>query len=75
MKIKVLTFGSLTDILDQEFHVEAVDKVSLIALLTDKHSALNGRNFLVAVNNIIVKENTIFKAHDVVALMPPYSGG
>lgn len=75
MKVKILTFGSLTDMLDKEFHAEASDTEGLTTLLKSKHAALDGRKFLIAVNNRIVKENTALKAHDVVALMPPYSGG
>lgn len=75
MKVKVLTFGSLTDILETEFSAEAADTESLTASLTAKHAGLNGRKFLVAVNDRIVKENTALKEQDVVALMPPYSGG
>lgn len=75
MKVKVLTFGLLTEILDKEFHAEASDTEGLTASLTAKHAGLGGRKFLVAVNEIIVKENTVLKKHDVVALLPPYSGG
>lgn len=75
MKVKILTFGSLTDILEKEFHTEASDTDTLVAVLTAKHAALDGRKFFVAVNNTIVKENIFFKESDVVALMPPYSGG
>ncbi|WP_134087865.1 MoaD/ThiS family protein [Olivibacter sp. XZL3] len=75
MKVKVLTFGSLTEILDKEFPAEASDTDSLTASLTAKYAGLRGRKFLVAVNNIIVQENMILKEQDVVALMPPYSGG
>lgn len=75
MKVKVLTFGSLTDILEKEFHAEARDTDSLTASLTSRYTALDGRKFLVAVNNKIVKKNTALGEQDVVALMPPYSGG
>ncbi|GGG74907.1 hypothetical protein GCM10007415_03060 [Parapedobacter pyrenivorans] len=75
MKVKILTFGSLTEVLEREFYAEAPDTSRLVALLTSKHAALDGRKFLIAINDTIVKENTMFKANDVVALMPPYSGG
>lgn len=75
MSVKVLTFGSLTEILDREFDMEAPDTASLMALLTESHRGLTGRNLLIAVNNIVVKGNVALKERDVVALMPPYSGG
>lgn len=75
MKIKVQTFGSLTDLMEKEFCVEAADTESLLTSLRSKQAALNSRKFLLAVNNVIVKENTILKENDEVALLPPYSGG
>lgn len=75
MEVKVLTFGSLTDIMEREFSAEAQDTDRLKALLTAKYTALEGRKFVIAVNDRIVKENTALKEQDVVALMPPYSGG
>jgi molybdopterin converting factor small subunit len=75
MKIKVLTFGALTEVLNKEFDMEADDTESLLALLTAKHGALAGRSLLIAVNNIVVNCNVSLKENDVVALMPPYSGG
>ncbi|MDR0792900.1 MAG: MoaD/ThiS family protein [Chitinophagaceae bacterium] len=75
MKIKVLTFGALTEVLNKEFDMEAIDTESLLALLIAKHSALAGRSLLIAVNNVVVNSNVSLKENDVVALMPPYSGG
>lgn len=75
MKIKVLTFGALTEILDKEFHAEAYDTESLMDSLAARHGALAGRSLLIAVNNVVVKGNVPLKKNDVVALMPPYSGG
>jgi molybdopterin synthase sulfur carrier subunit len=75
MKIKVLTFGSITDILNREFYVEALDTNSLMASLIERHNSLKERKLLIAVNNTIVQENTILNEHDVVNIMPPYSGG
>lgn len=75
MRVKVLTFGSLTEILNREFDMEAPDTASLMASLTANYRELTGRNLLIAVNNIVVKGNVALKEQDVVALMPPYSGG
>lgn len=75
MKIKVRTFGSLTEILDSEFLMEATDTHGLVNSLTKQYAQLNGRKLLIAVNNTIIQENMTLAEHDTVALMPPYSGG
>lgn len=75
MKIKVKTFGSITDILDPVFYTEAPDTDSLMASLMEEQILLRNRTLLIAVNNTVIGENTILNEHDTVALMPPYSGG
>ncbi|WP_293956625.1 MULTISPECIES: MoaD/ThiS family protein [unclassified Sphingobacterium] len=75
MKIKVRTFGSLTEILSQEFFMESTDTETLINTLYSQQPQLIERKLLIAVNHTIVRENTALMEHDVVALMPPYSGG
>ncbi|MGV3763072.1 MoaD/ThiS family protein [Parapedobacter sp.] len=75
MTINVLTFGSVTEILEKEFNAQAPDTDTLVALLIEKNSELANRKLLLAVNHTIIQENTLLKEHDVVAIMPPYSGG
>lgn len=73
--ITVRTFGSVTDMLDQEFHIEALDTDGLLAALCEQYRPLSGRKLLLAVNNKVIQTNTVLKDDDVVAIMPPYSGG
>ncbi|MDH5827011.1 MoaD/ThiS family protein [Sphingobacterium faecium] len=75
MMIKVLTFGKISELLGPEFSANATDTDNLIASLMEKHKTLNNQTVLIAVNNAIVQHNTPLKEHDIVALMPPYSGG
>ncbi len=75
MKVKVQVFGSLTDFLDKEFFMDAVDTRELVMTLVEQHAGLSGRKILIAVNNAIEHKNTALREHDLVALMPPYSGG
>ena len=75
VRVKVKVFGSLQEICDAEFFMEAQDSQTLVAMLMDKHPALCGRKLLIAVNNSIIQENTVLQEQDTVALMPPYSGG
>lgn len=74
-RITVKTFGSVTDILEKEFDAEAPDTDSLLSALCGQHDALNGRKLLLAVNGKVVQTNTVLTENDVVAVMPPYSGG
>ncbi|WP_312362364.1 MoaD/ThiS family protein [Sphingobacterium sp.] len=75
MKIKIKTFGSLTEILDNEIYNDVPDTDSLIASVFEKHAALKGRTLLIAVNNVIIRDNRILNDNDIVTIMPPYSGG
>jgi len=75
MKIKIRTFGSVAEILGAELYAEATDTDSLIASLYKSHRMLEGRKLLIAVNNTVIQQNTALKDNDVVAIMPPYSGG
>lgn len=75
MRVKVKTFGSLTDIMAKEFYITANDTAELMATLSGEYGELAHRSLLIAVNNTIIKAPVTFKENDIVALMPPYSGG
>ncbi|MCX8530740.1 MoaD/ThiS family protein [Chryseobacterium luquanense] len=75
MEIKVISFGQIAEITGKEFMVEAVDLESLKLYLIQKFPELSDRKFAFAVNKKLVQENIILNQNDVVALMPPYSGG
>ena len=80
MKIKVLFFGITKDItnksnLELEFD-ENKDVNYLVGLLEEKFpkfSSVNG--FSVAVNEEYVKRDIVLKNNDIVAIIPPVSGG
>jgi molybdopterin synthase sulfur carrier subunit len=76
MNLTIKTFGQLAEITGTtELHMEAVDLVSLRVALMSKFPALKDRKFAVAVNKQLITENRNFKENDVVALLPPFSGG
>jgi len=75
MRVQVKTFGALTDILEKEFYITVVDTEELLAVLSSQHTALSHRKLLIAVNNTIINKPVVLQENDVVALMPPYSGG
>lgn len=75
MEIKVISFGQIAEITGKEFMVEAADLESLKLYLIQKFPELSNRKFAFAVNKKLMQENIILNQNDVVALMPPYSGG
>jgi molybdopterin synthase sulfur carrier subunit len=76
-KLTLLAFGQLTDITGQStWEMEDIsDTDQLKTMLVEKYPALAQSKYLVAVNMEVVRGNVILKPGDVVALLPPFSGG
>jgi sulfur-carrier protein len=76
-KITLLSFGQLTDITGQStWQMEDInDTDQLQKILIEKHPALANSKYLIAVNMEIIRENVALNPGDVVALLPPFSGG
>lgn len=77
MDIKVYFFGSLVDITAksvQEFS-GYYDTDSLNNALIKEYPSLNGTKYFIAVNQKMIQSNRGLINGDVVALMPPFSGG
>lgn len=75
MKIRVLSFGGLVEIVGKENTIEAMDTDNLVQQLEQTYPALAGRKYILAINENMKNENTPLQENDVVALLPPYSGG
>ena len=77
MKVKVEIFGQLTDITkNKNFEFVSVnDTDSLVQRLYEEFPGLQSASFVIAVNNNLIKHNTMLEDDNTVALMPPYSGG
>jgi len=77
MGINVLFFGSLTDATAVAAlnNVAAADTAALQEFLHQQYPALRTAKYFIAVNQQMIHENTTLKTGDVVALMPPFSGG
>jgi len=80
MNIKILFFGILKDIIGEnslELQLENNSTISkLKERLLNEYGKLNSfSNFSIAVNEEYVDLNYILKSNDVVALIPPVSGG
>jgi molybdopterin converting factor small subunit len=76
MAIQVLIFGSLTDIVESPLQLEQmVDTNMLVNELNRRYPGLGKAKYVIAVNKKMIDANTSLQNNDVVALMPPYSGG
>lgn len=75
--IEILAFGQLTDITGQNALQlqDASDTDQLTIMLVEKYPALAQSKYLVAVNMEIIRGNVKLNPGDVVALLPPFSGG
>ncbi|MCI2899721.1 molybdopterin converting factor subunit 1 [Staphylococcus hominis] len=77
--MRVLYFAEIKEIL--EMNSEDIDLIEDITvetfkeLLFERHPFIRDKKFQVAVNEEFVQLNDIVKQEDVVALIPPVSGG
>jgi len=77
MKIKILVFGQLSEIINTlELEIiEVVNTDDLNKKLNELYPNLKNIKYSLAVNKKIIQENTILNNDDIVALLPPFSGG
>ena len=73
--VKIFTFGKLKEIVGSDFEEKSDNTDELQQKLSSKFPALQTLKLRIAVNQKIISENTQLNNNDVVALMPPYSGG
>lgn len=80
MHIKTLFFGAVKDITNNNSIVMEVDKdiniEKLVDLLQQKFSNFPSiDNFTVAVNETYVEKDFVLRNNDIIAIIPPVSGG
>jgi molybdopterin synthase sulfur carrier subunit len=77
MELEILTFGQISDIIGKSSiklsHINNTDE--LINNLSQQFPELKNTRYIVAVNKHIVHQNIQLNPGDVVALLPPFSGG
>jgi len=80
MKIKLLLFGITTDLLKTSSLTFEVSKNCSVKKLKNNLSAKypqlkNINSYAIAVNECYANDNLVLKENDVVAIIPPVSGG
>ncbi|HRO70079.1 MAG TPA: MoaD/ThiS family protein [Chitinophagaceae bacterium] len=77
MKIEILLFGQLTDLLKTgSISVEPVDDTNeLNRVLQARYPALQRARYVMAVDKQTVTDNVKLSPGSLVALLPPFSGG
>ena len=80
MKIELLFFGIASDLvgknsIDFKLAKNATVKSLKTALITDYSALKNIADFAIAVNEEYAEDELILKENDVVAIIPPVSGG
>jgi molybdopterin converting factor small subunit len=79
MKIKLLFFGALTDVIGaQEEIVEVNDNLDITYLnldLLSRYPTLSNFKYKIALNKIVVDKDQKLKDGDEVAFLPPFAGG
>lgn len=77
MKINILIFGHLTDLLGaSEIMLNDLhDSNNLIEFLNNQYPELRNQKYAIAINKKIINTNTLITEGSTVVLLPPFSGG
>ena len=77
MKIKVIAFGYIADILGKDvLELEGISNTDMLkSKLYAKYPDLKGREYKIAVNQQIVSEDIPLNEDSEVVLLPPFAGG
>lgn len=77
MEINLLVFGQIADITGKNsWKISGVHNTdNLLQKLIIDFPALKSLSYSIAVNKVIIRENTLLANDDTVAILPPFSGG
>jgi molybdopterin synthase sulfur carrier subunit len=78
MKITLLAFGPLSDVLGRQQSLELEGPISLAALrqhLEQQYPGLTQYSYKLALNEQFAEGDETIQEHDTLAIIPPYSGG
>ena len=75
-EVKVLYFGAAQEAAGKaEEEIRAVDTASLRNQIISKYPALARIPFRMALNKVILKEDSELRESDIIAILPPFQGG
>jgi len=77
MEINILAFGQIADITGKPaWKISGVKNTDeLNSKLAELFPGLTGIKYSIAVNKLVIQNNTALNPDDTVALLPPFSGG
>lgn len=76
MPVNIIIFGQLTDIAGNSLSLDGIaDTNQLVNKLNELYPALADKKYLVAVDKKVISQNTALTSRNIVALLPPFSGG
>ncbi len=77
MRINLLSFGSLTEIVESGLinDNDLTDSDALKDYLLKNYPEIADKKFVMAINKTVIRENTNLTDLDTVAILPPFSGG
>ncbi len=74
--VKVLYFGAALEMTGRaEEEIGAGDTASLRRDILDRYPAMKELTFRMAVNRVLLKEESLLKENDIIAILPPFEGG
>jgi molybdopterin converting factor small subunit len=75
-KIHILYFGEIAEIVGKDKEVSNfIDSNQFRNKFSSDFPQVNNKVFQLAANNKVIRENHIFKDGDILAVLPPFSGG
>ena len=77
MKTEILLFGQLVELIGKDtISIEGcADSTTLLNKLKEQYPVLAVTKFVIAIDKEIVNENKLLEEKNIVALLPPFSGG
>ncbi|MFN2313612.1 MAG: MoaD/ThiS family protein [Bacteroidales bacterium] len=76
VKVRVLYFGSAQEIAGKaDEELTAGDTASLRREILDRYPAMRNISFRMALNRILLREESDLRDNDLIAILPPFQGG
>jgi molybdopterin converting factor small subunit len=75
-RITVLYFGAAQQVVDKASEeYRADDTASLRRQIIERHPGMCRVTFRLALNRNLLKEESLLKENDIIAILPPFEGG